>query len=145
MPALRSRRMAPPRASRFVYTRRRRRRAQFSTPFARSVRSWSWWTDTSAMPGENPTTHAAGLRVPGPLGDRLILDAVRESHGDAVSVSEDQIRSATAQIGRETGIDAAPEGGAALAVLSIMVHDGRIPADAEVVVFNTGIGSSYRT
>ena len=109
-------------------------------PIVRAVREGA----ARATPWENPTTYAAGLRVPGPLGDRLILKAVRESHGDAVAVSEEQIRSATAQIGRETGIDAAPEGGAALAALSIMVRDGRIPAEAEVVVFNTGIGSSYR-
>lgn len=108
------------------------------------VRAWRAGTD-HATPWENPTTHAAGLRVPGPLGDRLILRAVRESNGDAVAVSEDAIRAATARIGRETGIDAAPEGGCALAVLETMLGDGRIPSDAEVVVFNTGSGASYRS
>jgi threonine synthase len=98
-----------------------------------------------AVPWENPTTHAAGLRVPGPLGDRLILRAVRESGGDAAAVDEDQIRAATQWLTRETGIDAAPEGGCALAVLQLLARDGRIPADADVVVFNTGSGSSYRT
>lgn len=98
-----------------------------------------------ATPWENPSTHAAGLRVPGPLGDRLILRALRESAGDAESVSEDEIRSATEWLARETGIDAAPEGGCALAVLQSLARQGRIPADAEVVVFNTGSGSSYRT
>jgi threonine synthase len=97
-----------------------------------------------ATPWQNPRTHAAGLRVPGPLGDRLILRAVKESGGDAVAISEDDIRSATALIARETGIDAAPEGGCALAVLQQMARDGRIESDAEVVVFNTGSGSSYR-
>ena len=97
-----------------------------------------------ATPWVDPTTHAAGLRVPGPLGDRLILRAVRESKGDAVAVSEDEIRSATARLSRETGVDAAPEGGCALAVTQQMVGDGRIGRDAEVVVFNTGSGSSYR-
>src|ERR1051325_1597578 len=47
-----------------------------------------------ATPWENPETHASGLRVPGPLGDRLILKALRESNGDAHSVSEDAIRDA---------------------------------------------------
>jgi threonine synthase len=61
-----------------------------------------------------------------------------------VAVSEDAIRSATAQMGRDTGVDAAPEGGAALAVLAAMLGDGRLPRDAEVVVFNTGSGASYR-
>lgn len=97
-----------------------------------------------ATPWENPRTHAAGLRVPSPLGDRLILRAVRESGGDAVAISEDDIRSATHEMARETGIDAAPEGGCALAVLSQMARDGRIGRDADVVVFNTGSGASYR-
>ncbi len=98
-----------------------------------------------ATPWENPRTHAAGLRVPGPLGDRLILRAVRESKGDAVSASEDAIRADTQWLAQETGIDPAPEGGCALAVVRTMVADGRIRRDAEVVVFNTGSGSSYRT
>jgi threonine synthase len=98
-----------------------------------------------ATPWENPQTHAAGLRVPGPLGDRLILRAVKESGGDAVAVSEDQIREGTRWLTRETGVDAAPEGGCALAVLREMVRDGRIGKDAEVVVFNTGSGASYRS
>ena len=98
-----------------------------------------------ATPWENPRTHAAGLRVPGPLGDRLILRAVRESGGDAVAISEDEIRSSTSTMARDTGIDAAPEGGCALAVLRTMAQDGRIGRDSEVVVFNTGSGASYRT
>jgi threonine synthase len=107
------------------------------------VRAWHAGADRAA-PWENPRTHAAGLRVPGPLGDRLILRAVRESGGDAVAVSEDEIRSSTAWLARETGVDAAPEGGCALAVLRALSLDGRIGRDAEVVVFNTGGGSSYR-
>ena len=98
-----------------------------------------------AKPWEDPRTHAAGLRVPGPLGDRLILRAVRESNGDAVAASEDEIRSSTEWLAQMTGVDAAPEGGCALAVLRQMARDGRIGRDAEVVVFNTGSGSSYRT
>ena len=97
-----------------------------------------------AVPWENPVTHASGLRVPGPLGDRLILKALRESGGIAHAVSEQAIGDATRRIGRSTGIDAAPEGGAALAVVEQLVANGRIPRDAEVLVFNTGSGASYR-
>jgi threonine synthase len=97
-----------------------------------------------ATPWENPVTHASGLRVPGPLGDRLILRALRESGGDAHAVSEEQIADATRRLSRATGIDAAPEGGCALAVTEQLVSAGRIPADADVVVFNTGSGASYR-
>ena len=97
-----------------------------------------------AVPWENPTTHASGLRVPGPLGDRLILRALYESGGDAASVGEEEIRTQTLRLSRASGIDAAPEGGCALGVLERLVREKRIPADAEVVVFNTGSGASYR-
>ena len=97
-----------------------------------------------AAPWENPTTHASGLRVPGPLGDRLILRALRESDGDAASVSEDAIRRATARLSHASGVDAAPEGGCALAVAELLRRDGRLHTDAEVVIFNTGSGASYR-
>jgi threonine synthase len=97
-----------------------------------------------ATPWENPETHASGLRVPGPLGDRLILKALYESKGEAASVSEDTIRADTLRLSRASGVDAAPEGGAALGVLDRLVREGRIGADAEVVVFNTGSGASYR-
>jgi threonine synthase len=97
-----------------------------------------------AVPWENPTTHASGLRVPGPLGDRLILRALYESGGDAASVTEDVIHADTLRLSRASGVDAAPEGGCALGVLDKLVKAGRIGADAEVLLFNTGSGASYR-
>jgi threonine synthase len=97
-----------------------------------------------AIPWENPETHASGLRVPGPLGDRLILRALRESNGDAHAVGEDAIRAATLRLSRMTGVDAAPEGGCALAVTEELIAAGRIPKTAEVLIFNTGSGASYR-
>lgn len=97
-----------------------------------------------ATPWENPITHAAGLRVPGPLGDRLVLRAIRESHGDAEAISEDDMRVYTARLAAASGIDAAPEGGCALAVLARLAREGRIDASSRVVVYNTGSGASYR-
>ncbi len=97
-----------------------------------------------ATPWENPTTHASGLRVPGPLGDRLILRALYESKGDAAAVSEETIRAETLRLSRASGVDAAPEGGCALGVLALLAREGRVPRDAEVLVFNTGSGASYR-
>jgi threonine synthase len=97
-----------------------------------------------ATPWENPATHASGLRVPGPFGDRWTLRTLRESEGGAFAAEEDEIRAATFQIGSTTGIDAAPEGGAGLVVAQKMVKAGLVKADAEVVVFNTGSGASYR-
>jgi len=100
--------------------------------------------EEKATPWENPTTHASGLRVPAALGDRLILRALRESGGDAHAVSESMITEGTVRMAYASGIDAAPEGGCALAVTQELVAAGRIPRDAEVLVFNTGSGASYR-
>jgi threonine synthase len=100
--------------------------------------------EAKAAPWENPTTHASGLRVPGPLGDRLILRALRESDGDAGAVSEDAIRAGTLKLSRMSGVDTAPEGGCALAVTESLVRRGRIGRDAEILIFNTGSGASYR-
>ncbi len=97
-----------------------------------------------ATPWENPVTHAAGLRVPGPLGDRLVLRAIKESGGSAGAASEEDIRAATLQLASASGIDAAPEGGCALSVTASLVRSGEIRADDEVVVYNTGSGASYR-
>lgn len=97
-----------------------------------------------ATPEPHPVTYAAGLRVPGPLGDRLVLRTLRESNGEAMAVSDDAMRASTARLAAATGIDAAPEGGCALAVLEGLVAAGRLARESDVVLFNTGSGASYR-
>ena len=84
----------------------------------------------SREPWENPTTHASGLRVPGPLGDRLILRALRESGGDAAA-RRPKRRSARERwdCPARAGSTAAPEGGCALAVCRALVRAGRIVGD----------------
>ena len=93
---------------------------------------------------EQPSTHASGLRVPGPLGDRWVLRTIRESSGSAFAVDEDTIRVDTFRLASTTGIDAAPEGGCGLAVAGMLVKAGLANGDSRVVVFNTGSGASYR-
>jgi len=92
----------------------------------------------------DPATHASGLRVPSPFGDRMTLRTLRESAGDAESVGEEAIRRGTFLLASRAGIDAAPEGGAAFEATRQLVASGRLKSDAEVVVFNTGSGASYR-
>lgn len=97
-----------------------------------------------AEPWVDPVTYAAGLRVPSPLGDRVLLRILRETQGVAGTAGEEEIRVWTRRMAEATGIDAAPEGGCALVVLRDAVQAGRIAADSEVVVYNTGSGASYR-
>jgi threonine synthase len=100
--------------------------------------------ETKAEPWVDPVTYASGLRVPSPLGDRLLLRALRESGGAAVAIADDVTRRETARLSHATGIDAAPEGGCALAAIVELVSRGELTADSEVVLFNTGSGASYR-
>jgi threonine synthase len=109
-------------------------------PIARAFASGA----ETATPWTDPVTYASGLRVPSPLGDRLLLRILRETRGVAASASDEAIRTATRHLATATGIDAAPEGGCALTVLRDQVAAGRIAGDAEVVLFNTGAGDSYR-
>lgn len=97
-----------------------------------------------AEPWPDPATYASGLRVPGPLGDRLLLRTLRESEGYAVAIDDEVTRDAAAALARTTGIDAAPEGGCALAAVEALVRDQRLGRADEVLVFNTGSGASYR-
>jgi threonine synthase len=95
-------------------------------------------------PWPDPKTVAAGLRVPGPLGDRLMLRALRESRGGAVAVSDAALAAAARELQTVEGIDAAPEGGAALAAADELKRRGSLRASDRVVLFNTGAGWLYR-
>lgn len=95
-------------------------------------------------PWPEPRTVASGLRVPAPLGDRLMLRVLRESGGGAVAVSDDTLTAAAGELQTAEGIDAAPEGGAALAGAVALLERGSISAAERVVVVNTGAGWLYR-
>lgn len=100
--------------------------------------------ETKAEPWLDPVTYASGLRVPTPLGDRLLLRALRESDGAAVAIEDTVTREQTARLAKATGVDAAPEGGCALAAIEVLVARGTLDRESEVVLFNTGSGASYR-
>jgi threonine synthase len=106
------------------------------------VRAWEAG-DESATPWENAHTIASGLRVPGAIGDFLILRAVRESGGAAVAVSDEAMLEVQSLLGRTTGIYPAPEGAATLAALPRLVDMGIVAASDRVVLFNTGSGLKY--
>jgi threonine synthase len=96
-----------------------------------------------AVAWEHATTRASGIRVPGSVGDFLILDALRASGGAAISVSEDAISEAQLLAGG-LGIGyVSPETGAAIAAVRALRESGLADAADEIVVFDTGIGHKY--
>jgi len=94
-------------------------------------------------PWQEAHTIAAGLRVPGPFADRLILRALYESGGTAVAVPDVDILSAQREMASQEGLFAAPEGAACLAALRRLVEQGWIQSEDRVVLFNTGSGLKY--
>ena len=91
----------------------------------------------------NPKTLASGLRVPSAIGDFLILRAIRESAGTAVSVDDEEMKNGVRNLSVSQGIFAAPEGGATLAGLDKLLVSGEIEKDERVVLLNTGSGLKY--
>ena len=106
------------------------------------VKAWNDGTDT-ADPWPNAATKADGLRVPGPFADYLILQALRETGGGALAVSDDDMIEAMYTLAATEGVIACPEGAATLVGLQRLLADGSIGADEEVVLLNTGSGYKY--
>ena len=91
----------------------------------------------------NASTVASGLRVPRAIGDFLILDAIRESGGTAIAVTDEELIKATREIGAAEGVFCAPEGAACLPALRKMLEQDEVRATESVVLFNTGAGVKY--
>jgi threonine synthase len=106
------------------------------------VRAFDKGTE-KAEPWEHAHTAADGLRVPRAIGDFLVLRAVRESGGAAVAVSDADMIAAMRRTGALEGISAAPEGGAAVHALGVLIERGLVQRDDTVVVFNTGGALKY--
>lgn len=92
---------------------------------------------------QNAHTLAAGLRVPKPYADYIILDILKKSGGTAVAVSDEQIFDAVQEWASQEGVFAAPEGAASLAGYKILLEQKFLKPSDTVVLFNTGSGLKY--
>jgi len=88
-------------------------------------------------------TVAAGLRVPKPLGDFLVLDAVRKSGGTAIAVSDAELIDAGIQLASDEGMFVAPEGAACVTALQKLLASGFLKPAERIVIYNTGSGLKY--
>ena len=88
-------------------------------------------------------TVASGLRVPKAIGDFLIIDALRESGGTAIAVSDEDLLAGARELARTEGIFAAPEGGACVPALRRLLEQELVKPEERVVLFNTGSGIKY--
>jgi threonine synthase len=96
-----------------------------------------------AEPWKGAATIASGIRVPSAIGDYLILQALRESNGTALTVSDEEILQAMGQLASSEGIFPAPEGAATLAGLKRLLNEDLVGKDETIVLLNTGSGLKY--
>jgi threonine synthase len=96
-----------------------------------------------AEPWSDARTIAAGIRVPSAIGDYLVLDAIRESGGSAVAVTDDEIVDAQRALARGAGLYASPEGAATYAALPHLRRIGFLEGTERVVLFNSAMGLKY--
>jgi threonine synthase len=99
--------------------------------------------ESSAEEVSHATTIASGLRVPKAIGDFLILNAIRESDGLAITVTDEELIAGARELARREGIFAAPEGGACVPALRKLIERGKVKPGERVVLFNTGSGIKY--
>jgi len=96
-----------------------------------------------AEPFPDPHTIASGLRVPAAVGDFLILDAVRQSNGEARAADESRINEWMHLAARAEGISICPEAAVCIGVLENLIAEQKIDPDSRIVIFNTGAAQKY--
>ncbi|HEY3771025.1 MAG TPA: threonine synthase [Candidatus Angelobacter sp.] len=106
------------------------------------VKAWNEHKPVAEM-WQNAQTSAAGLRVPKPYADYIILDILKKSGGMAIAVSEEQIFQAVGEWARDEGVFASPEGAASLAAYKLLLEQKFLKPSDKVVLFNTGSGLKY--
>jgi threonine synthase len=106
------------------------------------VKAWNEHKSVAEV-WQNAHTSAAGLRVPKPYADYIILDILKQSGGTAVAVSDEHIFQAVQQWAEEDGVFASPEGAACLAAYKVLLDQKFLMPTDKVVLFNTGSGLKY--
>jgi threonine synthase len=106
------------------------------------VKAWEAHANSATF-FQNASTIASGLRVPGPLGDLLILSMLRQTKGTALTVTDEEMLKAGRELASLEGIFAAPEGAATVIAARKLAASRWIKPHESVVLFNTGTGYKY--
>jgi threonine synthase len=99
--------------------------------------------ERTAEPFADAHTVAFGINVANPLGATLMLDAIADTGGCAVAVTDEELLAALAETARLEGAFICPEGGAGVAAIRRLRASGWLDPGDEVVLLNTGAGIKY--
>ncbi|MGB5131228.1 MAG: threonine synthase [Steroidobacteraceae bacterium] len=126
----------------FIGSKRPRMVAVQAAGCAPIVKAWQEGRD-HADPWKDAHTIASGIRVPGAIGDFLMLRAVRESGGFAIAVDDEAITDAQAEMARLEGFLLCPEGAATYAAWRAALANGQARRDERALLFNCASGLKY--
>jgi len=91
-------------------------------------------------PIKNPSTICSAISVGDPLDGILILNALRESKGNAVSVDDSFALEAEKLLAKTQSTFVEPAAAATLAALQHMAQEGKVDKDEKIVLILTGAG-----
>lgn len=106
------------------------------------VASWQGLQPNAKKYNGQPSI-ANGLAVPRPFAEPLIMDALNQSHGHALAISEEELKKYMQLLSRREGLLAAPEGAALIAALPKLLDEGLVLHDENILLLNTGSGYKY--
>ena len=107
-----------------------------SAPIAQMIKNKS----DKIVPVENPETIATAIRIGAPVSWKKAVNAIKESHGTAETVTDEEILDAQLTLARIEGIFVEPASASSIAGLKKLVKNGVIDRDERVVCITTGHG-----
>jgi threonine synthase len=107
-----------------------------SAPIAKAIKTGS---DT-IVPVSAPETVATAIRIGAPVSWKKALNAIRESHGTAETVTDAEILSAQKMLARVEGLFVEPASASSIAGLIKLVENGTIDKGEQIVCVTTGHG-----
>jgi threonine synthase len=109
-------------------------------PFGCDAITQAWQANHDVQPIDNCTSTISGLQLTAPPDGDLVLRALHESGGWAISVSDEATYQAQAELAGREGIFVEPAAAITLAALRADLSSGRLRGDEQVVCLLTGIG-----
>jgi threonine synthase len=107
-----------------------------AAPIAQAIKNGK---DT-IVPVSTPETVATAIRIGAPVSWKKAITAIRESHGTAEMVADEEILSAQRILARVEGLFVEPASASSIAGLIKLVENGRIDKEERIVCVTTGHG-----
>jgi threonine synthase len=107
-----------------------------AAPIAQAIKNRS----IEISPVAKPETIATAIRIGAPVSWKKAVNAIRDSHGTAETVTDEEILAAQKMLARLEGLFVEPASASSIAGLKKLLENGEIDEDERVVCVTTGHG-----